>query len=96
MEKEPVFVETEKVIEEIDKKVLKLAKRLQEEGLVFDLSIANENQISLKVGGHEITFTKIDPYPFKKGSEVFSRPIEKMIEDRIRELTPIEKDKDLS
>lgn len=96
MEKEPGFIGTEKLIEEIDEKVLKTAKRLKDEGLDFDLSIANENQISLKINGHEITFTKIDPYTIKKDGKIFTRAIEKVIEERIRELAPIEKGKDLS
>lgn len=90
MEKSEGFVETEKLIEEIDEKILKLAKRLQDEGLIFDLSIANENQISLKMSGREITFTKIDPYTIKKDGKVFTKSIEKVIEDRIRELAQVE------
>ena len=59
--------------------------------MVVYLSIANENEISLKVNGREITFTKIDPYTIKKDGKVFARSIEDVIEDRIREFTPVEK-----
>lgn len=95
MEKAEEFIRTESLIEDIDKKVTRLSQRLKEEGIIFDLSIVNENQISLKVNGREITFTKIDPYTIKKDGKVFTKSIEKVIEDRIRELAQVEKPEDL-
>ncbi len=85
------YTSTEELISEIDKKVLKMAKKMESEGYVFNLSIPNENEISLKVAGKEFTFTKIDPYTIKKNGVLSTKAIELVIAERIKEHSAIEK-----
>lgn len=86
------YTSPEELLVEIDKKVLKMAKRLEDEGYVFDLSIPNGNEISLKVAGKEFTFTKIDPYTIKKNGVLSTKAIEAVIAERIKEHSAIEKE----
>ncbi len=86
------YKSTEELLSEIDKKVLRMAKKMKDEGYVFDLSIPNENEISLKVSGKEFTFTKIDPYTIKKDGALLTKAIEAVIAERIKEHSLIEKE----
>ena len=45
-------------VEERDEEVKKVCKRLAAEGYQFEMSIPNESEVVLKVGGRQFTYSK--------------------------------------
>lgn len=76
-------------IDEIDRRVKKMAEGLRAEGYESEVEFPNENNIIVRVGGKELNFTKLPKYDIitkdEKGNSVSVLvDIEKVIEAEIR------------